>query len=145
MKGFAFTLGLSTVLDLVVVFLFTHPLIAVLSRGKGFGSNRFSGLGRVDHSRRPAPPTRRPRPGRRRQQHEREQPMTPRDRSDAADVPLGTDADETWTTAPCSPRRPATAPATRRWPTPGWPPRAGPRQAAVERRHAVAGAPALQR
>ena len=29
-KGFAFTLGLSTVLDLVVVFLFTHPLMAVL-------------------------------------------------------------------------------------------------------------------
>jgi len=31
-KGFAFTLGLSTILDLVVVFMFTHPLIAVLSR-----------------------------------------------------------------------------------------------------------------
>ena len=31
-KGFAFTLGLSTVLDLVVVFLFTHPLMAVLCR-----------------------------------------------------------------------------------------------------------------
>jgi preprotein translocase subunit SecD len=46
------------VLDLVVVFLFTHPLMAVLSRIKSFGSNRFSGLGRVDHSRRPAPPTR---------------------------------------------------------------------------------------
>jgi preprotein translocase subunit SecD len=57
-KGFAFTLGLSTVLDLVVVFLFTHPLMAVLSRVKSFGTNRFSGLGRVDHSRRPAPPTR---------------------------------------------------------------------------------------
>jgi preprotein translocase subunit SecD len=48
-KGFAFTLGLSTVLDLVIVFFFTHPLMAVLSRFKGFGSNRFSGLGRVDH------------------------------------------------------------------------------------------------
>ena len=31
-KGFAFTLGLSTVLDLVVVFLVTHPLVA--SRGR---------------------------------------------------------------------------------------------------------------
>jgi preprotein translocase subunit SecD len=47
-KGFAFTLGMSTVLDLVVVFLFTHPLLAVLSRFKSFGSNRFSGLGSVD-------------------------------------------------------------------------------------------------
>ena len=39
-KGFAFTLGMSTVLDLVVVFLFTHPLMAVLSRFKSFGSSR---------------------------------------------------------------------------------------------------------
>ena len=57
-KGFAFTLGLSTVLDLLVVFLFTHPLMAVLSRVKSFGTNRFSGLGQVDHSRRPGSPTR---------------------------------------------------------------------------------------
>jgi preprotein translocase subunit SecD len=47
-KGFAFTLGLSTVLDLVIVFLFTHPLMAVLSRFRSFGSSRMSGLGRVD-------------------------------------------------------------------------------------------------
>jgi len=47
-KGFAFTLGLSTVLDLVVVFLFTHPLMVVLSRLRSFGSSRMSGLGRVD-------------------------------------------------------------------------------------------------
>ncbi|WP_116452859.1 protein translocase subunit SecD [Blastococcus litoris] len=53
-KGFAFTLGMSTVLDLVVVFLFTHPLIAVLSRFRSFGSSRISGLGRVEHTRRPA-------------------------------------------------------------------------------------------
>jgi preprotein translocase subunit SecD len=44
-KGFAFTLGMSTVLDLVVVFLFTHPLMAVLARYRVFGSSRFSGLG----------------------------------------------------------------------------------------------------
>src|SRR6185503_6107714 len=28
-KGFAFTLGMSTILDLVVVFLFTHPLVSL--------------------------------------------------------------------------------------------------------------------
>jgi preprotein translocase subunit SecD len=50
-KGFAFTLGMSTVLDLVVVFLFTHPLLAVLSRFTGFASSRFSGLGAVDRPR----------------------------------------------------------------------------------------------
>ncbi|MCW2742248.1 MAG: secD, partial [Blastococcus sp.] len=53
-KGFAFTLGMSTVLDLVVVFLFTHPLMAVLARYRSFGSSRISGLGRVEHTRRPA-------------------------------------------------------------------------------------------
>jgi preprotein translocase subunit SecD len=47
-KGFAFTLGMSTVLDLVVVFLFTHPLLAVLARFKSFGSAGISGLGSVD-------------------------------------------------------------------------------------------------
>jgi preprotein translocase subunit SecD len=50
-KGFAFTLGLSTVLDLIVVFLFTHPLMVVLSRFRSFGSSRMSGLGRVDRRR----------------------------------------------------------------------------------------------
>jgi preprotein translocase subunit SecD len=54
-KGFAFTLGMSTVLDLVVVFLFTHPLMAVLARFKAFGSSRISGLGQVTHTRRPTP------------------------------------------------------------------------------------------
>jgi preprotein translocase subunit SecD len=53
-KGFAFTLGMSTVLDLVVVFLFTHPLLSALSRFRSFGSSRMSGLGRVEHTRRPA-------------------------------------------------------------------------------------------
>ncbi len=52
-KGFAFTLGMSTVLDLVVVFLVTHPLMAVLSRFKSFGTSRFSGLGSVDVGRAP--------------------------------------------------------------------------------------------
>jgi preprotein translocase subunit SecD len=46
-KGFAFTLGMSTILDLVVVFLFTHPLVSVLSRSASFGSARFSGLASV--------------------------------------------------------------------------------------------------
>lgn len=46
-KGFAFTLGMSTILDLVVVFLFTHPLVSTLSRSASFGSARFSGLGSV--------------------------------------------------------------------------------------------------
>ncbi len=46
-KGFAFTLGLSTVLDLVVVFLVTHPLVALASGNKIFSSARWSGLGAV--------------------------------------------------------------------------------------------------
>jgi len=46
-KGFAFTLGLATVLDLVVVFLVTHPLVALAARSKVFGSPAWSGLGSV--------------------------------------------------------------------------------------------------
>jgi preprotein translocase subunit SecD len=42
--GFAFTLGLSTIIDLLVVFLFTHPLVAVLSGSRTFTSPKFSGL-----------------------------------------------------------------------------------------------------
>jgi len=46
-KGFAFTLGMSTVLDLVVVFLVTHPLVAIASKSKMLSNPRFSGLGAV--------------------------------------------------------------------------------------------------
>jgi preprotein translocase subunit SecD len=46
-RGFAFTLGLSTLLDLVVVFLFTHPLVSLFSRSAAFGSARFTGLDHV--------------------------------------------------------------------------------------------------
>ncbi|MGI8695042.1 MAG: protein translocase subunit SecD [Mycobacteriales bacterium] len=46
-RGFAFTLGLSTILDLIVVFLFTHPIILVLSRSKSFALPRMSGLGKI--------------------------------------------------------------------------------------------------
>jgi preprotein translocase subunit SecD len=44
-RGFAFTLGLSTVVDLVVVFLFTKPLLTVLAKTKFFGDGHpLSGL-----------------------------------------------------------------------------------------------------
>ncbi|OLF19589.1 protein translocase subunit SecD [Actinophytocola xanthii] len=46
-KGFAFTLGMSTVLDLVVVFFVTHPLVVLASKSKFLSSPRFSGLGSV--------------------------------------------------------------------------------------------------
>ena len=46
-KGFAFTLGLSTVLDLVVVFLVTHPLVHLAAGAKLFQSPTWSGLGGV--------------------------------------------------------------------------------------------------
>jgi preprotein translocase subunit SecD len=46
-KGFAFTLGLSTVLDLFVVFLVTHPLVALTSKAGLFSHPIWSGLGSV--------------------------------------------------------------------------------------------------
>lgn len=46
-KGFAFALGLATVLDLVVVFLFRHPIMTMFANTRAFLSPRVSGLGRV--------------------------------------------------------------------------------------------------
>ena len=46
-RGFAFTLGLSTVLDLVVVFLVTHPLVHLAAGSPLFTSPTWSGLGSV--------------------------------------------------------------------------------------------------
>lgn len=44
-KGFAFTLGLTTLVDVIVIALFTHPMVTLLSQTKFFSSgHRFSGL-----------------------------------------------------------------------------------------------------
>ena len=44
-KGFAFTLGLTTLIDLAVVWLFTFPMFRLLAQTKFFSSgHRFSGL-----------------------------------------------------------------------------------------------------
>ena len=64
-KGFAFTLGLTTLIDVAVVFFFTKPLMTMLGRTRFFGQgHRWSGLS-PDHlgvtalpgtrNRRPAP------------------------------------------------------------------------------------------
>ncbi|WP_426592079.1 protein translocase subunit SecD [Cellulomonas sp. McL0617] len=44
-KGFAFTLGLTTLLDILVVFMFTHPVMELLSKTRFFGEGHvLSGL-----------------------------------------------------------------------------------------------------
>ena len=44
-RGFAFTLGLTTLLDLLIVFLFTHPIVATLARRPFFrDGHHWSGL-----------------------------------------------------------------------------------------------------
>ena len=44
-KGFAFTLGLTTLIDVIVVFLFTKPMVTVLARTSFYGNgHRLSGL-----------------------------------------------------------------------------------------------------
>jgi preprotein translocase subunit SecD len=44
-RGFAFTLGLTTIIDILVVALFTHPLMQLLARNKFFASgHKFSGF-----------------------------------------------------------------------------------------------------
>ncbi|MDC5695689.1 protein translocase subunit SecD [Intrasporangium calvum] len=44
-RGFAFTLGLTTLIDLAVVMLFTHPMVQLLARTEFFGNgHKWSGL-----------------------------------------------------------------------------------------------------
>ena len=44
-RGFAFTLMLTTIIDIIVVFLFTHPLLSILANTKFFGQgHKWSGL-----------------------------------------------------------------------------------------------------
>lgn len=69
-RGFAFTLGLTTLLDIVIVFMFTKPTVTILARTTFFGQgHRFSGLDpdRLGSTRRtlltPAPRRRPARPG----------------------------------------------------------------------------------
>jgi len=73
-RGFAFTLGLTTVIDLVVVFLFTHPTMQLLIRTRFFGEGHplsglnhatigarapaYRGRGRVEREPRPTARTR---------------------------------------------------------------------------------------
>jgi preprotein translocase subunit SecD len=47
-RGFAFTLGLSTISDLFIVFFFTKPLLAVLARVPAFDSGKtWTGVGKA--------------------------------------------------------------------------------------------------
>ncbi|MDR0285174.1 MAG: protein translocase subunit SecD [Propionibacteriaceae bacterium] len=59
-KGFAFTLGLTTVVDLLLIFFFTKPLVSLLVRTKFFGTGRRGSGFEAEHlgisaARRPRP------------------------------------------------------------------------------------------
>ncbi len=44
-KGFAFTLGLTTIMDVLIVMTFTHPVLTLLARTKFFGNgHKWSGF-----------------------------------------------------------------------------------------------------
>ncbi|RJK96793.1 protein translocase subunit SecD [Vallicoccus soli] len=43
-RGFAFTLGLTTLVDVIVVFLFTKPLVTLFVRSRGLSTGGMSGL-----------------------------------------------------------------------------------------------------
>lgn len=56
-KGFAFALGLTTFIDVFVVFFFTKPMVTLLSRTKFFGQgHKWSGLDRQHLGMPPLPP-----------------------------------------------------------------------------------------
>jgi preprotein translocase subunit SecD len=118
-KGFAFTLGLSTILDLVVVFLFTHPMVSLLSRSAAFGSSRFTGLDAVraggivpDTPAGPAPaaPARHTQRGLAAQQREREPAAVAVLDKGEEPRPLGDVAPRAATAAPVRPDTAAPAP-----------------------------------
>ena len=46
-RGFAFTLGLTTILDVMVVFLVTHPLVVYASRSTFLSKPSVNGLGAI--------------------------------------------------------------------------------------------------
>jgi preprotein translocase subunit SecD len=55
-KGFAFTLGVVTIIDVVVIFLFTKPLVSLLMKRPYFArGHRFSGVSRESLGMVPAP------------------------------------------------------------------------------------------
>jgi preprotein translocase subunit SecD len=54
-RGFAFFLGLSTILDVVVTWMFTRPLVSILTRSSFFTDAKFFGLARGLASTAPAP------------------------------------------------------------------------------------------
>ena len=45
-RGFAFYLGLSTLLDLVVAYTFTRPMVVLLGRNRFFTEAKFFGVAR---------------------------------------------------------------------------------------------------
>ena len=45
-QNFAFTLGLTTIIDVIVIVVFTRPLVALMARSRRFSSPRFTGLSR---------------------------------------------------------------------------------------------------
>jgi preprotein translocase subunit SecD len=45
-RGFAFFLGLSTLLDLITAYTFTRPMVVLLGRNRTFTENRFFGVAR---------------------------------------------------------------------------------------------------
>ena len=46
MRGFAFFLGLSTLLDIVIAYFFTRPMVAILGRNRFFTEARWLGVAR---------------------------------------------------------------------------------------------------
>src|SRR5205823_4650116 len=45
-RGFAFFLGLSTILDVIVAYLFTRPMVIMLGRNRVFTQARWLGVAR---------------------------------------------------------------------------------------------------
>ncbi|MGO2682831.1 MAG: protein translocase subunit SecD [Microbacterium sp.] len=103
-KGFAFTLGLTTLIDVFIFVIFTHPVMQILARTKFFGGgHKLSGLdpsalGAVYHTRSqfrqvtPATGGRAAKSSRSRGEAERRQTIAERKRAEALTGERSTDA-----------------------------------------------------
>ncbi len=103
-KGFAFTLGLTTIIDVFIFVIFTHPVMQILARTKFFGGgHKLSGLdpdalGAVYHTRSqyrevtPAKAGRGAKNSRSRGEAERRQTIAERKRAEALTGNRSTDA-----------------------------------------------------
>ena len=107
-RGFAFFLALSTLLDVVVAYVFTRPMVVLLGRSSFFTEARWVGVARGLNARRPSRPVERPVKDARCRAASATASTTARRRSTSSAGPACGSSPRPWSSPPacchCSPR-----------------------------------------